>query len=278
MRQLDSDHLRTFLAVAEAGSVTGGALRIKRSQSATSLQIKQLEDVVGRPLFHRHGRGVVLTSAGEQLLPVARQMAVALDAALSELRGDRLRGRLRIGMTDAHSPDALARIVADFAARHPEVELEARCALGAGMEEALKTGTLDLAVFEVPEPGRDDEVLREDRLIWMCSGDRDFASARVLPVALFDRDCWWREAALAGIEAAGRHYRIVFTSESAAGVYAAVRAGVAVGLLSTAGETSGLRPAEGMDWPCPSLLVLRKAPDAESDICEAMCDAIRKAF
>jgi DNA-binding transcriptional LysR family regulator len=72
MPQLDSDHLRTFLAIAEAGSVTGGALRINRSQSATSLQIRQLEDVVGKPLFRRHGRGVTLTAAGDLLLPVAR--------------------------------------------------------------------------------------------------------------------------------------------------------------------------------------------------------------
>jgi DNA-binding transcriptional LysR family regulator len=66
MPQLDSDHLRTFLAIAEAGSITGGALRIHRSQSATSLQIRQLEAVVGKPLFRRHGRAASATHQREQ--------------------------------------------------------------------------------------------------------------------------------------------------------------------------------------------------------------------
>jgi hypothetical protein len=58
----------------------------------------------------------------------------------------------------------------------------------------------------------------------------------VLPVAIFDRDCWWRDVALSGLEAAGRHYRIAVTSESTVGVRAAVSTGIAAGLLS-AGET-----------------------------------------
>ena len=63
MDQLNSDLLRTFLAVADAGSVTEGAARIHRSQSAASLQIRKLEDVLGQPIFERHGRGVVLSAA-----------------------------------------------------------------------------------------------------------------------------------------------------------------------------------------------------------------------
>ena len=56
MEKLESDLLRTFLAVAQAGSVTDGAQRIHRSQSATSQQIKRLEAILGQPVFARHGR------------------------------------------------------------------------------------------------------------------------------------------------------------------------------------------------------------------------------
>jgi len=149
---LDSDLLRTFLAVAESGSVSGGADRIHRSQSAASLQIKRLEDVVGRRLFTRHGRGVTLTAAGETLRPVARQVVQSLDTTLAELRGGGLKGKLRIGMPDDHGRSELANIISSFAALHPDVELEVHCALGAGFAEALKSGALDLAVHEVPEP------------------------------------------------------------------------------------------------------------------------------
>jgi DNA-binding transcriptional LysR family regulator len=83
MRSSSSDLLRTFVAVAEAGSVTDGALRIYRSQSATSLQIKRLEAILRQPVFERHGRCVVLSDTGRQLLPVAQDVTARLDVILA---------------------------------------------------------------------------------------------------------------------------------------------------------------------------------------------------
>jgi DNA-binding transcriptional LysR family regulator len=278
LMHLNSDHLRTFLAILDAGSVTGGAERIGRSQSATSLQVRQLEEVVGKPLFRRHGRGVSLTVAGEKLHPVARTVVQSLDATLSELRGGGLKGKLRIGMPDDHSRSELANIISSFAAMHPDVELEVHCALGAGFAAALNTGTLDLAVHEVPEPGRDDIVLREDHLVWMSSRERDFSTSEVLPVAVFDRDCWWRDLALSGLDEAGRPYKIAFTSESATGVRAAVQAGIALGLLSASDDAEGLRPVADIEARYPTYLILQKANGAKGPICEAMSEAVQKAF
>ena len=278
MNYLNSDHLRTFLAIEEAGSVTGGAALIGRSQSATSLQIRQLEEVVGRPLFRRHGRGVALTAAGETLRPVARSVIQSLDTTLSELRGGGLKGKLRIGVPDDHSRAKLATIISEFARRHPEVELEVHCALGAGFGAALKSGALDLAVHEVPRPDAGDEVLREDQLVWMCSRDHNFDAAEVLPVAVFDHDCWWRDLALTSLEDMGRRNRVIFTSESAAGVRAAVRAGVAVGLLNSSEDVEGLRPLPDLPTRYPTFLVLRKARGARGPICDAMREAIRNAY
>ena len=278
MPHLNSDHLRTFLAITDAGSVTGGAERIGRSQSAASLQIRQLEDVVGQPLFRRHGRGVSLTAAGETLRPVAREVVRSLDATLTELRGGGLRGKLRIGVPDDRSGSALAAILSDFAARHPDVELDVHCALGEGFGAALRSGALDLAVHEVPEPGRRAEVLREDRLAWMTSRDRDPPEDGPLPVAVFDRACWWRDLALSSLEEMGRPYRVVFTSESVQGVRAAVEAGIAVGLLGTADAATGLRRVPGMTARHPTFLVLERARGADGPICEAMGAAIRRAF
>ena len=278
MDSLSSDHLRTFLAILEAGSVTGGAARIGRSQSATSLQIRQLEATVGTALFHRHGRGVTLTAAGETLRPVARQVTQSLDSALAELRGGGLKGRLRIGMPDDHSRSELARIIAAFAERHPDVELEVQCALGTGFEAAVKAGALDLAVHEVPEPSPGDFILRENSLVWMRGGERDFADDELLPVALFDRDCWWRDVALSSLRESGRRHQVVFTSESAVGVKAAVKAGIAVGLLSEAEGEDDLRRLPDLAPPQRSLLVIRRAEASVGPVFDAMCDAISTAF
>jgi DNA-binding transcriptional LysR family regulator len=278
MTHLHSDHLRTFLAIQEAGSVTGGAERIGRSQSATSLQIRQLEEVVGQPLFRRHGRGVSLTLAGEKLRPVATNVVQSLDAMLSELRGGGLKGKLRIGMPDDHSRSELANIISSFAALHPDVELEVHCALGAGFAAALKSGALDLAVHEVPKPGTDDIILREDHLVWMSHRGRDFSTSQVLPIAVFDRDCWWRDLALTGLDEAGRRHQVTFTSESATGVRAAVQAGIAAGLLSASEVADELRPLADIKARYPTYLVLQKASGAKGPICDAMSETIRKAF
>jgi len=275
---LNSDHLRTFLAVQDAGSVTAGAERIGRSQSAASLQIRQLEDVIGQPLFRRHGRGVSLTIAGEKLRPVARQVVQSLDRTLSELRGGGLKGKLRIGMPDDHSRSELVNIISSFAALHPDVELEVHCALGAGFAAALKSGALDLAVHEVPEPRSDDILLRTDHLVWMCRRDHDLSASEVLPVAVFDRDCWWRDLALSSLGEAGRPYQVAFTSESATGVRAAVRAGIAAGLLSLSEDMEELRALTEMTARYPTYLVLQKASGATGPICDAMSEAIRHAF
>ncbi|MEM9319051.1 MAG: LysR substrate-binding domain-containing protein [Pseudomonadota bacterium] len=275
---LNSDLLRTFLAIHEAGSVTGGAGRIGRSQSATSLQIRQLEDIVGKPLFERHGRGVALTAAGEALRPTALQVVRSLDQALGALRSDGLTGRLKIGMPEEHGRASLAKIIADFAALHPRVELDVHCARGTGFDTALASGALDLAVFEVPQPQPGQDVLREDALIWVGSRDLKTEPGEPLPVALFDRTCWWRDLALSSLEEAGCNFRIVFTSENAVGVRAAIQSGIAVGLLHASEELQGLEQVAGLETRHPTWLVLQTAPGKTEPACEAMCKAVRRAF
>ncbi|MEM7179082.1 MAG: LysR family transcriptional regulator [Pseudomonadota bacterium] len=278
MRSLNSDHLRTFLAIHEAGSVTGGAARIGRSQSAASLQIRQLEAVIGTPLFVRHGRGVTLTVSGEKLRSVAQKVTRSLDATLAELRGETLRGRLRIGMPDDDGHARLAQILAEFASRHREVELEVQCALGAGFDADLAAGRLDLAVNEVPEPGTNDLVLRQNHLVWMGNQTHDLAQMDPLPVAVFDRDCWWRDLALGGLDRIGRRHRIAVSCESAVGVRAAIKAGIAAGLLDESDAVEGLRPLPGLSLRHPTFLVLKRAHGARGAVCDAMSDAISHAF
>ena len=195
MNNLDSDLLRTFVAVTRAGSVTDGAAEIQRSQSATSLQIKRLEAVLGQSVFERHGRGVVLSAAGRKLLPIASEVIARLDAALRNISEDAVTGRLRLGIPDDHGRTRLAQIIASFTRQHPQVELDVTCAISTGFPMALEKGRLDLAVFEVERASPGEEVLFEDPTCWMSSAHRDFTTAETLPVALFDDTCWWRDAA-----------------------------------------------------------------------------------
>lgn len=281
MSHLESDLLRTFLAVARTGSITEGAARIHRTQSAASLQIKRLERVIGRPVFERHGRGVALTPAGETLLPVARDITSRLDTTLRQLNADEIGGRLRLGIPDDHSHGRLARIISEFSQSHPLVDLEVVCDLSAGFPEALHSGDLDMAVYEVASPGPMETPLWQDQTHWVMAPGHDLLSRDPLPVALFDRECWWRDAALRSLEQAGRPHRVVFSSQSVAGVTAAVEAGIAIGLLGQATlpeHIVKLGAPEGFPDMPPSSLVLGTSAVPDTPARHSMAAAIRHAF
>ena len=281
MESLDSDLLRTFVAVADAGSVTDGAARIYRSQSATSLQIKRLEAILGQPVFERHGRGVILSETGRRLLPVAQEVTARLDAVQRDISQNAVSGKLRLGVPDDHGRAKLAGIIAAFTRHHPKVELEVTCALSTGFPDALDRGLLDLAIYEVERPSQHEEVLFEDPTCWMSSAHRDFSDDEILPVALFDHACWWRDAAIASLEARGKPYRIAYSSQSVSGVIAAVEAGIAIGLLGRSSLHSGLsvvgKNLSFGNTPA-SKLVMGAGGTQNAGPQDAMKEAIRAAF
>ena len=161
------------------------------------------------------------------------------------------------------------------------VELDVTCALSAGFAEDLAKHRLDLAVYEVETPTRQEDVLYRDPTHWAMSTYRDLTNLRPTPVALFDQACWWRDAAIASLEARGEPYRIVCSSQSVSGVVAAVDAGVAIGLLgqSSIGKNTRTLSEENGFAPMPvSNLVLCVRSGAASDVTRAMASAIRNAF
>lgn len=281
MPHLDSDLLRTFLAVKDTGSILAGAERIHRTQSAASVQIQKLEELLGKSVFVRHGRGVRLTSAGERLEPVARKVVGDLNDIFAELTGAELTGMLRIGIPDDHSSELLSRIIADFARDNPKVELNVQRSSSSGYSTALSSGQMDLAVHEVAELGPNMEPLRNERIVWATSRTHAIHKRDPLPIALFDRDCWWRDVALNSLKESNRPYRVVYSSESATGVAAAVQAGIAVGILNAEMLTADMvqlsTEAGYPDLP-PSKLVIEFGRNADTELCGAMADAIRKAL
>jgi len=279
VERLDSELLRTFMAIAETGSFTRGAERIFRTQSAASLQMKRLESVVGGPVFERHGRGVALTPAGERLLPVARRVVGVLDSTLAELRADSLQGTIRIGIPEEYAETILTNVIARFARHHPRVELVVRSTFSAGFRDALMNDEMDIAVYDVETVLPGVQLLRQERTFWAASRHHQIQDANPLPVALFDHACWWRDRTLDALHASGRDFRIAFTSESVAGVIAAIRSGVAVGVL---GEDSWQDDLVEIDAGLPGMpmsnLVLDARKTVDPVIASAIFTAIRDAY
>ncbi|MFK3983633.1 LysR family transcriptional regulator [Micromonospora sp. NPDC050397] len=147
-------HLATFTAVAEEGSFTRAAERLRVVQSAVSAAVRNLERELGVPLFERTTHRVELTDAGRLLLPEARRTLAAAEGArevVDQLRGG-LRGTVRLGMMQSQraSSVSVARLLATFRAEHPGVDVELR--VGASGEHAadLRSGRLDLAYLALP--------------------------------------------------------------------------------------------------------------------------------
>src|ERR1700722_11154243 len=117
---LPTDLLRSFTAIVESGSMLRATQRVFVTQSALSLQMKRLEDLVQTSLFQREGRRLSLTPAGQSLLTNARAILDAKDEAVSPVTGDVLAGPARICIVQDFAETLLSGVLARFSQFDPE--------------------------------------------------------------------------------------------------------------------------------------------------------------
>ncbi|NYT23004.1 LysR family transcriptional regulator [Alcaligenaceae bacterium] len=137
-----------FLIVAETGSVRNAADKASRSDSAISMQIKQLEAQLGTQLFHRTGRKLELTVAGRQLLVHVRQAMQQVDRGLRQLKQglDLERGNVVMGCSPTIAATRLPQVLSAFSERYPGIELLIRELTLAEQLECLRQGTVDFCL------------------------------------------------------------------------------------------------------------------------------------
>ncbi|NNE23373.1 MAG: LysR family transcriptional regulator [Rhizobiales bacterium] len=278
---LDSDLLRTFVAIAETGSFTSAADSVSRTQSAVSMQMKRLEDVVGERLFVREARGVSLTGPGDRLLMDSRRIIALLDQTKSALRGEQLNGLVRVGLPDEYGLTMLPNVLGKFATSHPDVDVTVRCGNSDELNDALNAGDLDLAVLFEEQVRPDSEILTADPTVWATSRIYCMHELDPVPVAVYELDCWCRDWALKSLEQQGVNYRIAFTSDNHEGLQSAVRAGLAIAPLSRSNIPEDCRELTKDDgyWNfLTSNVVLRYRPRLMSAVADSMSMAIREAF
>lgn len=146
---LELRHLRTFVAVAESEHVTRAAERLHVAQPAVSRQIKQLETMIGAPLFARVGRGIRLTEPGRALLEEARAILGAVSTAAMRARevAHGRAGVLRVGFVEVASASGLVpEAVRRFASAHPGITVDLREMTSSLQLAALEGGELDVGM------------------------------------------------------------------------------------------------------------------------------------
>ena len=278
---LETDLLKTFATISETGSFTVAAKRVFRSPSAVSMQIKRLEDQLGRALFIRHPRHVTLTADGEAFLVHARDILRINDEALSRFRVPQLEGRVRLGVPDDFGVRYLPAVLSRFASTHPLVEVEVFLSTTVSLSQQFEAGEIDMILTVSAQsdtaPG---ELIYSEPLVWVGARDGAAFSRTPVPLAMSAHGCPWRAAALAALDAGNVRYRIAYTSETGAGQLAAVVADLAIAPLpiSLVGEDyRKLTEKDGFSKIGLYQLRLRKTRDIGS-AGQAFADHVRESF
>ena len=177
--------LRAFVAIAESGTFTAGALRVHVTQAAISMQIRQLETEIGAKVFVRAPRHVILTEAGEQLLRRARHILREHDAALDEIAelAGAERGRLRIGSASAMVlSEQLPTILKELRKQHPAAEISVNSGTSEVLVDQILGGEIDVAFVSLPVDvrGIKTERLSQDQLVAIASPRHKLAKQRTI--------------------------------------------------------------------------------------------------
>jgi DNA-binding transcriptional LysR family regulator len=274
---IDSDQLRTFMAIAETGSFTRAADVVHKTQSAVSMQMKRLEERLGRPIFARDGRSSKLTEDGERLLDYARRIVKLNVEALAAFSDAELTGRVRLGVPDDYADRYLPEVMARFSRAYPGVELTVICEPTVDLFRRIEANDLDLAIVTDCDGSRPSETFRRERLLWVTSNRHPTHLEAPLPLALGRPTCGWRRAAIECLASIGRPYRILYSSANAGAVAAAVLSGLAISVFPESGLRTGMRvlnPGDGFA-ELPSCRVgLVRNPHEQSPLADAFAEHI----
>jgi DNA-binding transcriptional LysR family regulator len=281
---LDPELLRAFLLIAEGNNFSRTADRLGRTQSAVSMQIKRLEDILGQTVLSRgKGGGVTLTTHGRYLLARARQILALNDEVMATFRAPTIAGTVRLGTPDDYALSHIPGVLRRFAETHPAVQVDVLCSSSGDLIERLKAGELDLTLASDGNQPRNWPVVSLWRgpLSWITSTRYAPHRQDPLPLALAHEDCGWRASAQEALDKAGIRYRIAYLSGTQIGTHAAVLAGLAVTVSALTVLPEGvraMRPDEGLPKLAEFGIVMLKGRAPAQPVTDALSSHIEERF
>ena len=277
LRILDVAPLRSFVAVADCGGFQRAANSLHLSQGAVSQHVRRLEAAVGRPLVERQGRGSRFTPDGDKLLRQARRILALHDETLRDFNVESEQ-TLVIGSTEHAAAQLLPDLSTSLADAFPDCRLRFRVDRGAQLREALAGGRIDLALLLGPSDDPHARTVGRLELTWYSAPDwRPSAAGEPVPLVAFDDPCALRSRALETLSVHGILAEVNCEAAHLAGVQAAVRAGLGIGLMATLGQTPDGLVALG-DLPSPEPIALSVWPKRglPLDLTEGVAESLRR--
>jgi DNA-binding transcriptional LysR family regulator len=190
--------LRAFLAFHDSGTLVAAAARVHISQAAVSVQMKMLEEELGVALFTRTRRSLQLTTAGEQLVPLAVQMLAQYERMCALGNEHRVAGTLSLGIITTQLTGRLSDTLMQLKHAHPRLDVRVTAGISGDLVDKVMRGELDAAIVTRPPETLDaslvaHEVLKEPFGL-IAPADRASMNLRetlaALPFLQFDRQAW----------------------------------------------------------------------------------------
>jgi DNA-binding transcriptional LysR family regulator len=268
------------VAIADAGGVTRAAGFLNLTQSAVSMQIKRLEEMLGVGLLDRSGRQVALTAAGEQLLGYARRMLVLNDEAFARLTREEYEGEVVLGVPHDIVYPAIPQVLKQFARDYPKMRVTLLSSFTRVLKGQFARGECDviLTTEEAVEPG--GETVAELPLVWVGAPQGVAWKQRPLRLA-YEQHCIFRQGVQAALDRAGIAWEMAVESESTRTVEASVSADLAVHTVLAGSEPPYVeRIAHGGALPelARMKVNLYSAQPAHSPAIPALAEMLRRAY
>ncbi len=231
---MDEFTLSCFIAIVETGSFTKAANKVKRTQSAVTQQISNLEKKLGKRLFTRE-KQIALTRDGEVFLSYTYKILALYREVSDRFKQPELEGEIRFGLPEDFATMLLSDVLVDFSRLHPRILLNVECDLTLNLFDRFKKGDFDMVLVKMsrPEDFPNGVEVWSEPLEWVYKNTTAtyIEQKTPIPLVLSPKPCVYRTTAIKALEQAGIPWKIVFTSPSYAGIIAAVKAGIGITTL-----------------------------------------------
>ena len=280
LRDIDIGLLRAFVAVAETGRMTTAARVVNLSQGAVSQQIKRLETLFGMNLFDRAADAARLTRDGEKLIAQAHRLIALNDDVLEQMQQADFSGEVRLGVPHDVVGKLMPPILRRFSQEHPNVLVTLVSETTHSLRADLCERKVDLALMTESEPGKREQLLLTDRLVWVGSKGGDAWRRRPVAVALGQEGCAFRALAIRALTKSGIEWRPICQVGSLEPVFATLEADMAVApfLFHTVPDRVEVLP-DGCLPPLPAFHInLRLPPKGVTKVASELARHIREGF
>ncbi len=279
-RNLDMTALRSFVAVADAGGVTRAAGFLNLTQSAVSMQVKRLEDMLAVTLLDRSGRQVGLTAQGEQMLGYARRMLSLNDEAFLRLTTDVHEGEVVLGVPHDIVHPAIPQVLQRFAREYPKMKVTLISSFTRVLKAQFSRGECDVILTTEDDVAPGGETLAELPLVWVGAPGGVAWKTRPLKLA-YEHNCIFRQGVQAALDEAGIPWQMAVESDSTRTIEASVSADLAVHTVLAGSEAPNVeRVQHGGALPDLARMKVNMyvADPVHSPTVDALADMIRRAY